>query len=122
MKSQLEKIQGKAGFVIFSVATHGDWLQIRDEKPNALQYNIGNMLIATEMTEKVLAAGLYVPLRVMLYENSSGTATFEYDRPSSLLGQFGDAPVTAVAQDLDRKIYNVLIAAATDAPGIAPVE
>src|SRR5689334_9503300 len=33
VKTELEKNQGKAGLVIFSVATHGDWLQIRKQKP-----------------------------------------------------------------------------------------
>lgn len=48
----------------------------------------------------------------MLYENKSGTATFEYDQPSALFGQYGDERVTAVAKDLDQKIYEVLIKAA----------
>jgi uncharacterized protein (DUF302 family) len=59
-----------------------------------------------------LAAGLYAPLRIMLYENEAGTATFEYDRPSTLFGQHGNESVTAVAKELDQKIYDTLIKAA----------
>lgn len=112
VKAELENIQGDAGLVIFSIAPQGDWLQVQSGRRNSLQYVIGNVLIATQMIKINLAAGLYAPLRVVLYENKSGTATFEYDRPSSLWNQFGDEQVTEVAQDLDRKIYNVLIAAA----------
>jgi hypothetical protein len=43
VKAELEKIQGDAGLVIFSVATHGDWLQILSGKRHALQYVIGNV-------------------------------------------------------------------------------
>jgi len=32
VSAELNKIQGNAGLVIFSVATHGDWLQIRSGK------------------------------------------------------------------------------------------
>lgn len=112
VKVELERIQGDAGLVIFSVATHGDWLQILSERRNAVQYVIGNVLVSTQMTCHVLAAGLYAPLRVMLYENRAGIATFEYDRPSTLFRQYGDERVTAVAMALDQKIHDALIDAA----------
>jgi uncharacterized protein (DUF302 family) len=112
VEAELTAIQGDAGLVIFSMATHGDWLQIRSRKRNAVQYVIGNVLVSTQMTQHELAAGLYAPLRIMLYENEAGTATFEYDLPSSLFGQYGHESVTAVAKELDQKIYDALINAA----------
>jgi len=111
--TELHKIQGDAGLVIFSIATHGDWLAIRSRKANAVQYVIGNVLTSTRMTQYELAAGLYAPLRIILYETKSGFATFEYDRPSSLFGQYGAERVTAVAEELDQKIYVALVKAAT---------
>ena len=112
VEAELKRIQGDAGLVIFSVATHGDWLQILSGKRNAVQYVIGNILVSTQMTQHELAAGLYAPLRIMLYENNLGTATFEYDRPSTLFGQYRNECVTAVAKELDQKIYDALIKAA----------
>jgi uncharacterized protein (DUF302 family) len=112
VKAELAKIQGDAGLVIFSVATHGEWLQIHSEKHKAAQYVIGNVLVSTQMTRHELGAGLYAPLRVMLYENKTGAATFEYDLPSSLFGQYGNEAVTVVAKALDQQIYDVLIKAA----------
>ena len=114
IKQGLERIWGEAGLTIFGVATHGDWLAIIGEKRNAVQYVIGNVLISTQMTKHQLAAGLYAPLRIMLYENEAGTATLEYDRPSDLFGQFVDERVTRVARRLDQEIYDVLISAATE--------
>jgi hypothetical protein len=52
-------------------------------------------------------------LRVVLYENEAGCATFEYDRPSSLFGQLGDERVTAVARGLDASLEGVLTKAAS---------
>jgi len=112
VRSELKAIQGNAHLVIFSIAAHGDWLQIVSGKRKAAQYVIGNVLVSTQMTRHRLAAGLYAPLRVMLYENDEGTATIEYDRPSTLFGQYGNERVTAVAKELDREIYDVLIHAA----------
>ncbi len=112
LRAELKKIQGNVGLVIFSVATHGDWLQIISGKRSAAQYVIGNVLVSTQMTQCELAAGLYAPLRIMLYENRAGTATLEYDRPSSLFGQYGQDTVTAVAKELDHTIFDALIKAA----------
>lgn len=42
------------------------------------------------MTRHNLVAVLYVPLRVALFETENGDVVFEYDRPSTLFGQFGD--------------------------------
>jgi hypothetical protein len=45
---------------------------------------------------------------VLLYENEEGNTCVEYDRPSSLLGQFGNASVTEVATMLDRKLEQLV--------------
>jgi uncharacterized protein (DUF302 family) len=110
--SELNRIQGNVGLTVFSRATHGDWLQIISGTRKAIQYVIGNILISTQMTKEDLRAGLYAPLRIMLFENEAGTATLEYDLPSTLFGQFGNQRITAVAKALDQKIYDVLMRAA----------
>jgi len=93
---------------IFNSRDHGGLLQITGLPRKAAQYAIGNPLTATRMTQHQLAASLYAPLRVVLYENEAGHAVFEYDRPSSLFGQFGDERVTAVARELDASLERVL--------------
>src|SRR6267378_1773480 len=93
---------------IFHSRDHGGLLQITGLPRKAAQYAIGNPLTATRMTQHQLAASLYAPLRVVLYETEAGDAVFEYDRPSSLLGQFGDERVTAVARELDASLERVL--------------
>ena len=98
---------------IFNSRDHGGLLQITGQPRKAVQYDIGNPLTATRMTQHRLPASLYAPLRVVLYENEAGHATFEYDRPSSLFGQFGDERVTAVARELDASLKGVLVKAAS---------
>jgi hypothetical protein len=48
---------------------------------------------------------------VLLYEDGDGKTCLEYDKPSSLFGQFGNPEVDAVAAMLDRKLE--ALAAAT---------
>jgi hypothetical protein len=40
-------------------------------------------------------------LRVIIYKDETGASIFEYDRPSSLFGQYGDERVTEVGRYLD---------------------
>lgn len=78
----------------------------------AVQFEIGNPLTAERMTRHQLAAGLYAPLRVLLYEDGDGVATIEYDLPSTLLSQWNDDAVTKVAVELDSKLEKLLANAA----------
>jgi hypothetical protein len=64
------------------------------------------------MTRRETPPALYAPLRVVLYENAAGRATYEYDRPSTLFGQFGDGQVTAVGRELDAEAERALRRAA----------
>jgi uncharacterized protein (DUF302 family) len=87
---------------------HGALLQVTGRPRKALQYEIGNPHTASKMTRVRLPAGLYAPLRVILYEDETGGSIFEYDRPSSLFGQFGDERVTEVGRYLDAALERVL--------------
>ena len=97
---------------IFSIRDHGSLTAADGKKSKAMQYEIGNPLTAERMTRHHLAAGLYAPLRVVLYENGRGRAVFEYDLPSSLFGQFGDDRITSVGFELDAELESVLLAVA----------
>ena len=98
---------------IFLDRDHGALLQIAGGARNARQYEIGNPLTASKMTRHQLAAALYAPLRVVLYEGGNGGGIFEYDKPSSLFGQFGDERVTEVGRYLDETLEAALLRAAS---------
>ena len=97
---------------IFLVRDHGALLKIAGEARNALQYDIGNPITASLMTRHRLAAALYAPIRVVLYENDAGLGIFEFDLPSTTFGQFGDERVTVVARGLDAALTRALTRAA----------
>ena len=60
------------------------------------------------MTQHDIRAGLYAPLRVLIYEDEKGKTCIEYDKPSTLFGEFGNAKVTEVATMLDRKLEQLV--------------
>lgn len=97
---------------LFLTRGHGRLLAIYGHARKAYQYEIGNPITAASMTQYRLGASLYAPLRVTLYEDDRGRGVFEYDRPSSLFGQFGDERITEVARGLDESLRNILDRAA----------
>lgn len=98
-------------FMFFS-RDHGELLAIAGRNRNAVQYEIGNPITASKMTRHNLGAALYAPLRVALFETETGDVVFEYDKPSTLSGQFGDEKINEVARHLDLELEAALIKAA----------
>jgi hypothetical protein len=83
-------------------------------------YTRSNLSETITLVESSRLAGLTAgtsrvdaPLCVLFYENETGRSILEYDRPSSLFGQFDDERVTAVARELDTSLERVLISAAS---------
>jgi uncharacterized protein (DUF302 family) len=110
-RAKAEEEQGPK-LSIFLDRDHGALLQIAGGTRNARQYEIGNPLTASKMTRHQLPAALYAPLRVVLYEDGNGRGIFEYDKPSSFFGQFGDERVTEVGRYLDETLEAALLRAA----------
>ena len=48
--------------------------------------------------------GSFAPLRVLIYEDGQGKTCVEYDRPSSLFGQFENDRIAPTAAMLDKKL------------------
>jgi hypothetical protein len=97
---------------LFQMRDHGALVAAEGHAKKAVQFEIGNPLTAERMTRHRPAAGLYAPLRLVLFEDEQGRAVFEYDLPSSLVGQFGDGRVAKTGRELDDELKQVLMAAA----------
>ena len=107
-RAKIEAMVGPSGFMLFRTSDHGALLRLAGQKKKAIQYLVGNPLFAVQMTRHDIRASLYAPLRVLLYENEKGKTCVEYDKPSSLFGQFGNAKVKDVAAMLDRKLEQLV--------------
>lgn len=101
---RMRAAEGPSGFMRFSKLDHGAWMGGVGLSARSIVYTIGNPLIARTMLKHGLGASLYVPVRVLVYEDSEGKGRIAYDLPSTLMGHLGNAEVTAAAQKLDTKM------------------
>jgi uncharacterized protein (DUF302 family) len=108
VRARIQGMVGPSGFMLFRTSDHGALLRLAGQQKKALQYLLGNPLFGIQMTQHDIRAGLYAPLRVLLYEDEKGKTCVEYDKPSSQFGQFGIAKVTEVATMLDRKLEQLV--------------
>jgi uncharacterized protein (DUF302 family) len=104
LRAELQKAAGKDGLMIHYTGSFGDWLVLKGVQKNGTEYFTGNILTAVEMTNVNMGAGLYAPLRIMVYENAQGGTTIEYDKPSTLLSQFHSAAIDVQARSLDDRL------------------
>jgi uncharacterized protein (DUF302 family) len=110
-KAEIEAMVGPSGFMLFGTQDHGALLRLAGPKRKAVQYVVGNPLFALQMTQHDIRASLYAPLRVLIYETDEGKTFVEYDKPSSLFGQFRNDSISPTAATLDKKL-EALVAAA----------
>ena len=115
-EASIHSREGSSGFMRFLTVDHGAWLARIGLNAKARMYTIGNPLIARTVLEHDIAAGLNVPVRLMIYEEPvSRTTRLTYDLPSSLMSGLQNEKVAAAAKKLDAK----LIALAIYATGVA---
>ena len=108
VEERIKKAAGGDNLMLFNVRDHGTLLNIFGSPQKAKQYVIGNPLIAATMTRHDVRAGLYAPLRMLVYEADDQSTRIEFDQPSSLFDQFDNPDISAVARSLDTKLLNLI--------------
>jgi uncharacterized protein (DUF302 family) len=109
-ESRVRSREGASGFMRFLTVDHGAWLARIGLNAKARMYTIGNPLIAQTMLKHDIAAGLNVPVRLMIYEDAaSRTTRLAYDLPSSLMSGLQNEKVAAAAKKLDAKLIALAI-------------
>jgi uncharacterized protein (DUF302 family) len=114
IETKIHAMEGSSGFMLFTVRDHGQLLSLKGRRAYARQYEIGNPLIALEMTQHDLRAGEYAPLRLLLYVGNDQLTHIDYDLPSTVFGRFHSAAVDQVAKGLDEKLAALVANALQD--------
>ena len=81
-RARINAMAGEAGLMMFDRQNHGALLALVGKKAKAKRYFVGNPLIAIQMTQHDIRAGLYAPLSVLVYEIGPTQTRVEFDRPS----------------------------------------
>jgi uncharacterized protein (DUF302 family) len=113
LKNVVEKGLSKAGLMLFMQLDQGTVVrkEMGRDVPKIVRLLIGNPLIMKEMAKHVPDAGSYAPVTVLVDERSDGVH-LSYDRMSSFLAPYENHEALQIAQDLDKKIEDVLRQAA----------
>ena len=97
--------EGTSGFMRFLTLDHGAWMnKFERGTAKATMYTIGNPLIARTMLRHEIAAGLNVPVRVIIFQDEENKTRLGYHLPSSLMAVYGNAEVQQACAALDKKL------------------
>ena len=101
---QAEAHIGASGLTLFYQLDQSFLLFLVGKTSRAIQYTIGNPLLATQMTRYLPEAALYAPLRFVVYEDEQGSTFVAYDGFVSLLAQYQREEITQVARVVEQKL------------------
>lgn len=107
----LKALVAKNGMMVMAEVNQGQMLSMTGLSLKATLFLVGNPTVGKQVFEQDHAAGLYIPLRVFVYEDG-GKTFVSYDKPSSLLGQFKNDKVKMVGDMLDKNIGGLATMAA----------
>ena len=102
--SHLKSAVAQGGMMIMATVDQGNMLSMTGLKLKATLFLVGNPTVGKKIFEQTHAAGLYLPLRVFVYEDKDGKTYVSYDKPSVVLGQFENQEVDQTAGMLDQKL------------------
>lgn len=108
----VKSLVAKNGMMVMAEVNQGKMLSMAGLKLDATLYIIGNPTVGKQIFEQDHAVGLYVPLRLFVYTDRSGTTHVAYDKPSTVLSQFRNEKIAMVAQMLDQKLNELASMAA----------
>lgn len=101
---KLKGAVGQGGMMVMAQVDQDNMLSMAGLSLKATLFLVGNPTVCKQLFAQNHGVGLYVPLRISVYENKEGKTFVSYDRPSSLLQQFNDKQIDMVASMLDQKI------------------
>jgi uncharacterized protein (DUF302 family) len=94
----------KGGMMVMSTVDQGNMLKMTGLDMKGTLFLVGNPNIGKQVFEKDPAAGLYLPLRVYIYQGSDNKTYLSYDKPSVVLKAFNNASIDQTAGMLDQKL------------------
>lgn len=94
----------KGGMMVMSAVDQGNMLKMTGLNMQGTLFLVGNPNVGKQVFEKDPAAGLYLPLRVYIYQSPAGKTFLSYDKPSAVLKQFNNGTIDQTASMLDQKL------------------
>lgn len=106
--SALKGAVGQGGMMVMATVDQGNMLSMTGLPLKATLFLVGNPTVGKMLFQQSHAVGLYVPLRVFVYEAKDGNTYIAYDRPSADLSQFHNSAIDKTAGMLDQKLKSLV--------------
>jgi uncharacterized protein (DUF302 family) len=107
MVSYLNSTSDENNLILFNILVRDDLM--KKENPKRIkQYQVGNHKIMLRMIENYPGAGLYMPIRLLVYEKFNGKVVVEYDLPSSSFAQFNNAEILSDSITLESSLIKLV--------------
>ena len=107
MVSYLNNTSDENKLILFNILVQDD-LAKNDNRRKIKQYQIGNPRIMLRMIENHAGAGLYIPMRLLVYEKYNGKTAVEYDLPSSSFAQFYNSKIFSYSITLENMLVKLI--------------
>jgi hypothetical protein len=95
------------GFFIFWKLDVDPAMSLNGGTAKCSEYLMGNHTIAERMFRVNAVSMLYVPLRIVLFQQMGGPTVFVIEQPSSILSSLVSPQIDAVASELDQKLVTL---------------
>lgn len=83
-------------------------MSVAGHHTKAVEYLLGNHVIAETMFRHNPLAMLYAPLRILVYADDSDHAVFSLQQPSTVFASLDHPAISQVGRDLDAKVRHLL--------------
>lgn len=103
------------GLMIFATIDATPLMVAAGHHTKAIEYLLGNHVVAETMFRHDPKALLYVPLRILVHADTYDEAIFSLDQPSTVLASLGLDAITTVGRELDHKVTALLAVIGVDA-------
>jgi uncharacterized protein (DUF302 family) len=103
------------GLMIFTTIDATPLMSAAGHHTKAVEYLLGNHVVAETMFRHDSKALLYVPLRILVHADANDDAIFCLDQPSTVLASLGLDAITEVGRELDHKVVALLAVIGVDA-------
>ena len=109
--SAVQSATSQNGLMVMGRLNQGKMLSMTGLQLKAESFLVGNPNMGKKLFTADRAVGLFVPVRIFVYEDSDGHTYVSYEKPSAALGQLNNPQVSMMAKMLDMKIQGIAQAA-----------
>lgn len=105
--SSVKSATSQNGLMVMGNLNQGHVLSMTGLRLQGQAFFVGNPNMGKKLFSADHAVGLFVPVRIFVYQAKNGHTYVSYEKPSAGLGQLNNQKVSMMAKMLDMKLHMV---------------